>query len=138
MDDESEKWVGHMQELQQREGRRYYRKSTGSAGMVASTNCEEISRQVDDWKRTRRRRGKNKNRADLDRAVLTGLVASIISEGRLSPGGGAISGPQEISLMPADQFFDNISGEWLRPDLVKVAREEEMAEVRKHRVYEKG
>ena len=36
-----------------------------------------------------------------------------------------------------EAYYDNISGEWLNPDMVREARKEEMAEVRKHRVYEK-
>ena len=35
------------------------------------------------------------------------------------------------------QYWDNISGERLKPDLVTLARAEEMEEVRKHEVYVK-
>ena len=36
-----------------------------------------------------------------------------------------------------EDFYDNISGERLNSDMVKEARKEEMAEARKHKVYEK-
>ena len=34
-------------------------------------------------------------------------------------------------------YYDSISGEWLDTELVQAARQEEMAEVKKHKVYEK-
>ena len=36
-----------------------------------------------------------------------------------------------------EQYFDNISGEELKGDMVREARREEMLEVKKHNVYEK-
>ena len=35
------------------------------------------------------------------------------------------------------EYWDNISGEWLDPSMVRSARKEEMEEFRKHGVYVK-
>ena len=35
------------------------------------------------------------------------------------------------------EYWDNISGEWLDPTMVKAARKEEMIEFEKHKVYTK-
>ena len=58
-------------------------------------------------------------------------------------GGVGITAMQELMVVGqewagrTEVFHDNLSGEWLGAELVWAARKEEMAEVRKHRVYEK-
>ena len=71
------------------------------------------------------------------------MAKSLVRGGRVSYG--SIGTTMEQEVMEVNQawfgskenYYDNISGEWLQPELVKQARAEEMAEVRKHRVYEK-
>ena len=42
-----------------------------------------------------------------------------------------------IEQVEWEQYFDDLSGEHLNGDMVRVARGEEMREVKKHRVYDK-
>ena len=42
-----------------------------------------------------------------------------------------------LNATEQQEFYDNLSGEWLDPDLVREARKTEMEEVEKHQVYEK-
>ena len=50
---------------------------------------------------------------------------------------------QEVMVISQEEvgkkgtYYDSISGEWLDTELVQAARKEEMAEVKKHKVYEK-
>ena len=70
------------------------------------------------------------------------MAASMVQQGRMAPGGAGTTIAQEVMAVnqewfgAKEVFYDNISGEWLNPDMVKEARKEEMAEVRKHGVHE--
>merc|ERR1712015_131224 len=71
------------------------------------------------------------------------MARSLVRGGGVCPGSTGTTVEQEVMAInqdwpaPREVFYDNISGEWLNPDMVKEARKEEMAEVKKHRVYEK-
>ena len=42
-----------------------------------------------------------------------------------------------VNVIEQQEFYDNLSGEWLDPGMVREARRVEMEEVEKHNVYEK-
>ena len=72
-----------------------------------------------------------------EKAILCGLLKSMQMDGRIGYGG-HITCAVEMDWSTYDQdYWDNISGEWLHPDLVKEVRKEEMIEFKKHNVYTK-
>ena len=76
----------------------------------------------------------------LCRAIIKGLVRQMKSDGRVNDGQvGMIVPDEELEIMNVvyEQFYDDISGELLDPSAVHVARQEEMREIKKHRVYRK-
>ena len=60
----------------------------------------------------------------------TGCGGVLAEEDRMDRMGGIGAVEQEV-------FYDNLSGEWLDPDMVREARKAEMEEVGKHAVYDK-
>ena len=77
--------------------------------------------------------------------VKIGLIADMRSIGRIGPGGLEEAMPGEdrqdrmggMSAVEQREFYDNLSGEWLNPDMVKEARQAEMEEMHRHKEYEK-
>ena len=148
------RFIKKLESIQESSGRKFYSESdvrTGPAdgtewSQGLRTHVREITNSIREWREGRKWRKNRLDRRELNRAVLVGFVASLVNEGSLLPGGvgvSGVSGPQEqppreeLCAVSHVDHFDNISGEWLRPDLVKTARSEEMEEVRKHQVYEK-
>ena len=73
---------------------------------------------------------------DWDECVMRGIIEDMKSSGRVSGNYGECA--MAIEQVEWEQYFDDLSGEHLNGDMVRVARGEEMREVKKHRVYDKG
>ena len=78
-------------------------------------------------------------RINLDSGLLEikGLKNQMRMDGRVIAGGIGNVMPAEEDSVEWGQYYDDISGEALNPQLVKKAREEEMREFKKHGVYTK-
>ena len=63
--------------------------------------------------------------------IVKGLMKQMKKDGRMSEG--------QIGIVAAEEImaWDDTTGEELDPQMVKVARDEEMEEVKKHTVYKK-
>ena len=116
--------------------------------LIAMTNSKEVAAEVkkEGARRSREvhiRDPERNTRSEVKAAILRGMCRSLKRQGRVTPGGVGTTVGQEVMELnqewfgSKEVFYDNISGEWLNPNLVKEARKEEMAEVRKHKVYEK-
>ena len=76
--------------------------------------------------------------ADEQTAINRCIEENLRNTRRIAPGRQGLSVSEEIMYIGGDgEFYDELTGQWLDPDLVKQAREEEMAEYKKHGVYQK-
>ena len=70
--------------------------------------------------------------------IISGLINQMKADGRLNEGEIGATTPMEINAAEIiEQYWDDMSGELLDTQLVKMARNEEMIEVRKHKLYDK-
>ena len=86
------------------------------------TNCPEIASSLRDWEAGSRWRTRKRDYKGRGKAIFQGFIAHLVNQGSILPGTEGVSGPQEVNTFDSEQFFDNLSGEWLRPALVHAAR----------------
>lgn len=116
-----------------------------SRDVTLMTNSEEIARRIEEVKDIIKDRydkgdeGWDRYGREGERAILTGLVKDMQRSGRIGrDGGGRCAMPVEAgpgAKYHDDQFWDNLSGQWLDPGMVRQARKEEMEHFKKHGVY---
>ena len=115
---------------------------------MALTNAEEVAarltcNEVCDGRTVEVSGPEGHGSAEVEEAILKGTVEGMRRQGRMNCGEVGITPAQEIMEVNQEwfgrkeEFYDNISGEWVDPEMVKQARKEEMMEVEKNRVYEK-
>ena len=69
-----------------------------------------------------------------DREVVRTVGQHMLEGGRVGSRKGELVVPQELMKLGSDgEYYDEITGLWLDPSLVDVARKEEMEEVNKTR-----
>jgi hypothetical protein len=69
--------------------------------------------------------------------VKRSLKQTMVEEGRLNTGGAGIEFQHEANEVSHGVIYDDMSGKALNEDQVKIARAEEMEEVKQHKVYVK-
>ena len=114
--------------------------SRGSINLI--TNSIGVKRRLSEVSGIIERRftdgDENENRygREGEKTIRTGLIEEMRETGRLI--GGRITPAEDRTVANLEkEYWDNISGEWLNPTLVKEARKEEMEEFNKHKVYTK-
>ena len=119
---------------------------SGSKGSIEFvTNNESVQKRLREVNGIIEHRFKNGDESENrygkegEKAILRGLIEKMRETGRLSGGIRGKTTPAEERPVAnvENEYWDNISGEWLDPTMVKAARKEEMIEFEKHRVYTK-
>ena len=73
----------------------------------------------------------------LCRAVVIGLKKQMLDDGRIQIGEIGISHAEENVTYEYQEYWDDLSGEKLDSEMVRVARREEVAQLEQHEVYDK-
>ena len=112
-----------------------------SGQMVVWTNGSKLDKAIKEWSA----KSEREYNEDWRRRVKVGLLDDLRNNGRIQSNRTieVTAGEDKADYMGGlnateqQEFYDNLSGEWLDPDLVREARKTEMEEVEKHQVYEK-
>ena len=103
-------------------------------GISVITNMRELDKYMDvsgkviEDRYERGDEGINRYERDEEKAILSSFLRSMREDGRIGEGG-HITRAMEVGAVQYNQeFWDNISGEWLHPDMVAEARKEERIE----------